>query len=241
MRGGARVLAVIPARGGSKGVPRKNLARLGGSSLVARAISHAQALPWIDLVVLTTDDLELAEEGRRAGIEVPSLRPQELATDVASGFDVWRHAHLEAEDRTGSPFELSILLQPTSPFRQPRDIETCVALLLGSEFGVVTTISPTPSHYTPEKTMVMQDSGRVEPYLAAAGFQATRQLIPNYHHLNGAVYAARRQALMERDGIFDGATGAVVIDRTMVNIDEPLDLEWAQWLWERGEGTETER
>ena len=227
-----RVLAVVPARGGSKGIPRKNLQLLGGRSLVRHAIDLAKTVDLLDLVVLSTDDQEIAEEGRRAGIEVPALRPEYLATDHATGHAVWRHAHLEAETRAGTQFHLSILLQPTSPFRDQSDVTRCIATLIEGNFDAVTTVSPTPSHFAPEKTMTLDDSGHLRPYLGD-GFQSTRQLIPTYHHLNGACYAARRPVVLEAENVFGPNTGAVIMEGPMVNIDEPFDLEVARWLWEK--------
>jgi CMP-N,N'-diacetyllegionaminic acid synthase len=232
MRGRARVLAVVPARGGSKGIPRKNLVELGGISLVRRAVEFALSLPWIDMTVLSTDDEEIAAEGRKAGIEVPSLRPEELATDLASGYSVWRHAHLDAEARAGRTHDLSVLIQPTSPFRRAEDVEACAELVVSGAFDSAVTVSPTPAHFTPEKTMTLTGTGGIKPYLADR-FQPTRQLIPTYYHLNGICYAARRDVIINSEHVFGDRTGAVVIDRHLVNIDDPFDLELARWLWER--------
>jgi CMP-N-acetylneuraminic acid synthetase len=231
MWNGSSVVAVVPARGGSKGIPRKNLAELGGKSLVRHAIDAALACDWVDLTVLSTDDQEIADEGVQAGIEVPSLRPAELATDLAPGHAVWRQAHLEAETREGSTFEISMLIQPTSPFRRSEDLRRCVELL-DSGFDSATTVSVTPSHFAPEKTFLIDDSGTVKPYLPDA-FQLTRQLIPTYYHLNGICYTARRDVILEHENVFSSNPGAVVVDRPLVNIDDPQDLELARWLWDR--------
>jgi CMP-N-acetylneuraminic acid synthetase len=233
MRDQIAVLAVVPARGGSKGIPRKNLAELGGVSLVRRATEMALSLPWIDMTVLSTDDEEIADEGRKAGVEVPSLRPRDLATDLTSGYAVWRHAHLDAEARGERSYDVSVLIQPTSPFRRVEDIEACVDLVIGGAFDSAVTVSPTPAHFSPQKTMTVTASGGLRPYLPVDQFQPTRQLIPTYYHLNGVCYAARREVITDREHVFGDQTGAVVIDRPMVNIDDPFDLELARWLWER--------
>lgn len=227
------MLAVVPARGGSKGIPRKNLAELGGVSLVRRAVGLALSLSWIDLTVLSTDDEEIADEGRKAGLSVPTLRPEELASDLASGYAVWRHALFDAEARTGRTFDLSVLMQPTSPFRRAKDVEACADLVVGGEFESAVTVSPTPAHFTPEKTMTLTSSGVLKPYLSTEQFQPTRQFIPPYYHLNGICYAARREVITDQEHVFGDRTGALVIDRQLVNIDDPYDLELARWLWER--------
>src|SRR6201989_3026757 len=110
---GLRVLAVVPARTGSKGIPGKNLCRVGGKSLVALAAEVSLSVGTIDRAVLSTDDEAIAEEGRRAGLAVPFLRPQELATDRARSVDVWRHAWLATEAVDGCQYDLSVLLEPT--------------------------------------------------------------------------------------------------------------------------------
>lgn len=110
------VLAVVPARGGSKGIPRKNLRTIGGRSLVAHA-------DWIDAAVFSTDDAEIAEEGRHNGLKVSFMRPPRLAHDRAGSIAVWRHAWLASESHFGARFDLSVLLEPTSPMRRPEDVE----------------------------------------------------------------------------------------------------------------------
>lgn len=233
MKGRSRVLAIIPARGGSKGISGKNLAEVGGVPLVKRAILMAFETESIDEIFLTTDDPAIADIGREAGLEVPALRPAHLATDHSSGFEVWRYAHTVTERRLGTKFEASVLLQPTNPFGLPTDVELCLNLVLSEGFEGATTVSRTPAHYSPEKTMVLGQSNRLEPYLSVEGFQATRQFIPDYYHLNGICYAARRETILDESPFFRHRIGAVTIDRNTVNIDDPHDLEVARWLWTR--------
>ena len=123
---GRSVLAVIPARGGSKGIPRKNLCKVGGLSLIAHVARTTRALGWIDRAVLTTDDQEMAEEGQKHGLEVPFMRPDELATDSAGPSEMWRHAWTESEKHFGCEFDVSLLLQPTTPLRRLEEVERTV-------------------------------------------------------------------------------------------------------------------
>src|SRR5262245_25596368 len=127
---GRTVLAVVPARGGSKGIPKKNLREVGGVSLVGRVGDLARSLYWLNACVLSTDDAEIAEEGRRHGLDVPFFRPNDLAGDLAGSHGVWRHAWIAAEAHYGKQFDISILLEPTSPLRRGEDLTATVQVML---------------------------------------------------------------------------------------------------------------
>ncbi len=231
--GPGEVLAVVPARGGSKGVPGKNLREVGGASLVARAATVARAVPRIGAAVLSTDDPAIAEAGRRAGLEVPFLRPAELSGDLALGVDAWRHAWVASEEAHGRRFAVSILLEPSSPLRRPEDVERTLDALLSGPHLAAATVSPTPAHYTPHKTLVIDDAGHLRPLLAPADSPSLRQLIPPQHHRNGLCYAARREAVVDARTIVEDRCVAVVVERPVVNVDTELDLELAAWLLAR--------
>lgn len=220
-------IAVVPARGGSKGIPRKNLVHVGGQSLVEAALITALNLSWADVVILSTDDPEASDIGERLGVQVVD-RPAALATDSASNVDVWRHAWLEAEDRAQTRFEISVLLQPTSPLRTGEDVTSTIRALVDGGYEAVTTVSRTPGHFTPEKLMVATGDG-LRPYLGD-GFVSTRQQIPRYYYLNGYCYAAVRHRVIEEQRVIGPGLGAHVIDRPVVNIDDPFDLEIARWM-----------
>jgi CMP-N,N'-diacetyllegionaminic acid synthase len=230
---GLSVLAVVPARGGSKGIPRKNLQPVGGVSLVGRAARVVAELPWIDAAVLSTDDEEIAEEGRSHGLDVPFRRPDELSGDRATSGDMWRHAWLEAERHFGRRFDLSVLLEPTSPLRRPEDVERAVRTLVEGGHPAAVTVSPTPGHFTPHKTLTLSEQGTLGFYLEGGRRFSLRQSIPRYFHRNGLCYAVTRRHLVDDGLIVDGGAAAVVVERPVVNVDEPLDLELAEWLLAR--------
>ncbi len=227
------VLAVVPARGGSKSIPRKNLCTVGGRSLVARAGDVAAALPWLDAALISTDDREIGEAARDAGLDFPFLRPDELAGDRAGSAEMWRHAWLAAEAHYGRRFDLSVLLEPTSPLRRPEDVTATVDLLLDSGARAAATVSPTPAHFTPHKTLTRDGDGRIGFYLATGARHALRQSIPDYYHRNGVCYALRRATLVDDGHIIEEDCAALVIERPLVNIDEPFELELAEWLLDR--------
>jgi CMP-N-acetylneuraminic acid synthetase len=228
---GYKVLAVIPARGGSKGIPRKNLCKIAGISLVGHALITAQALPWIDHVVLSTDDIEIAEEGRIYGADVPFMRPPELGTDQACSSDMWKHAWLASERHYACRFDISILLEPTSPLRVPEDIELAVKTLVDEECDAVATVSRAPAHFTPNKCLTVDEHGLIGFFLKEGSNYSIRQEIPSYYYRNGICYAVTRETLVERRKIIEENCKAVVIDRPVVNIDEMHELEYAEYLY----------
>jgi CMP-N-acetylneuraminic acid synthetase len=229
---GRIVLAVVPARGGSKGIPKKNLREVGGVSLVGRVGELARSLQWLDASVLSTDDAEIAEEGRRHGLDVPFLRPDDLAGDLAGSLGVWRHAWLAAEAHYGKQFDISVLLEPTSPLRRGEDLAATVKALLDGAHKSAATVSPAPAHFTPQKCLTVAN-GRIGFYHPQGAQHSTRQTIPTYYFRNGICYALRRDALLGDDAIIGDDCAAVIVDRPIVNIDEPFDLELAEFLLER--------
>jgi CMP-N,N'-diacetyllegionaminic acid synthase len=223
------VLAVVPARGGSKSIPRKNLCTINGESLVARAANIIKSLPWIKHGVLSTDDKEIAEEGMKHGLDVPFMRPEYLSGDTASSIDMWKHAWIESEKYYQTRFDISVLLEPTSPLRIQEDIERAVSKLINDRFTSAATVSPTPAHYTPQKTLVVKNDV-ISFYHTQGSLHSLRQSIPRYFHRNGLCYAVTRDHLLERSRIIDDTTAAVVVERVVVNIDEPFELKLAEWL-----------
>jgi CMP-N-acetylneuraminic acid synthetase len=230
---GLNILAVIPARGGSKSIPRKNLCKVGGISLVGRAAKIALSLDWIDQAVLSTDDEDIAAEGRKHGLDVPFMRPDELSSDTATSVDMWRHAWLASEEHYGCRFDISLLLEPTSPLRVPEDLERTIQALLDGEHDAAATVSRAPAHFTPHKCLTVDDNGHVGFYLKDGAKYSLRQLIPSYYFRNGICYAVKRSTLMEKGAILESQCKAVVIDRHIVNIDEPFELELAEFLLSR--------
>jgi len=230
----ARVFALVPARGGSRGVPRKNLADLAGRTLIAHAAAVVAALPWLDAALLSTDDEEIAAEGRRVGLDVPFLRPAELATDTARAADVWAHAWRFLEERDAVVYDAAVLLEPSCPLRNADDVTRTLAALLEGDHAAAASISRTPSRWNAYKAVERGADGVLRPVLGAAGLEPIRQLTPAHHHRNGACYAVRRATLLDRGHVFEEDCIGVPIERDIVNIDEPADLELARWLLSRG-------
>ena len=227
------VLAVVPARGGSKGIPNKNLRKVGGRSLIEHSARTAAALSWIDRAVLSTDDGKIAEEGRSCGLDVPFLRPAELAGDLAPAIEAWRHAWLASEEHYGCHFDISLLLQPTTPLRRTEDVERTVRAMVEGGHRAAAAISRLPGHYAPEKIVSLNDEGCLSLYGKQPSAQTARQAFPTYYYRNGICYSATRDAVVrDRDTAARDCVG-VLIDEPTANIDEPLELEWAEFLAQR--------
>jgi CMP-N,N'-diacetyllegionaminic acid synthase len=232
-----RVLGLIPARGGSTGVPRKNIRPLAGRPLIHYSIDAARAAVVIARVVVTTDDEEIAEVARRAGAEVPFLRPVELASDEAPMLPVVRHAVEELESR-GDGFDAIAILQPTSPVRRAGLIDDCVRLLDESRADSVITVLPVPDEYNPywvyldgdEQPFLRLSVGKGEPI-------ARRQELPHAYHRDGSVYLVRREVVIEKNSLYGQRIAGFVSDRgSVVNIDTPEDWTAAEALVARSSG-----
>lgn len=160
------------------------------------------------------------------------MRPAGLADDTASSDEMWRHAWRTAEDHYGQRFDLSVLLEPTSPLRRARDLTATMEALFDGAYNGAATVSPTPAHYAPQKTLTVNE-GKVGFLLEEGARTARRQDVPPLYHRNGLCYALRREPFLEGAPILDDACAAVIIDRPVANMDEPFELELAEWLLER--------
>ena len=228
---GARVLALVTARGGSKGLPGKNLALVGGQSLVARAVHAARAARHVDRVIISSDDPEIVAAAVAAGAEAPFRRPAALARDDTPSLAVVRHALAAA----GQGFEWLVLLQPTSPLRTAADIDGALALAV--EKAAPFCVSVTEAAKSPFWSYTIGADGRLAPVIDGPAPQR-RQELPEAFALNGAVYVGRCERLLAGEGFLGAETVAFVMPRARsLDIDDALDLALAQaalaWL-ERG-------
>ncbi|MBC7905480.1 MAG: acylneuraminate cytidylyltransferase family protein [Rhodospirillaceae bacterium] len=233
MIAGQSVLAIAAARGGSKGVPRKNVRPVGGQPMIAWTVQAARQSAHVDRLILTTDDAEIAEMARTHGCEIPFLRPPHLASDDASMMDVVHHAIAEC----GDGFDWVVLLQATSPLRLAGDIdallEACVAA--GAPAGVTVT----PSDKSPFWMFYRDAAGGMDPVLPAAAQAKRRQELPQAYALNGAVYVARRDWIAGRSSFLSDSTLCHVMPRERsVDVDTEMDMIIAEALFsQRNNGT----
>jgi CMP-N-acetylneuraminic acid synthetase len=228
------VLALVPARGGSKGIPRKNLATLCGRPLIAWTIDCARRARGVERVVVTTDCPEIAAAARSAGAEAPFLRPAALARDATPGIDPLLHALDWLAYHESYRPEWVLNLQPTSPLRAPEDIDA--AFELAQKPGVASVISVTPAASHPYWCKRIESDGRLADFLDDAPETSRRQELPEAYALNGAIYLARREALKRERSFYTERSFALVMPRERsVDIDTPFDLELAEWLLARAQ------
>jgi len=227
-----RTLAIVPARGGSKRVERKNLARLGGRTLVRRALDTALAAGCFDTVALSSEDHEiLAEAG---GLDVLALeRPPELADDTARSFDVARHALGAAEaDHGRGPFEAVAVVQATSPFTAFEDLVATLRLLAESGAGSAVSIARVESAVHPLKLKRLEGD-RLLPWLEEDAMTPSHEL-PELWVRNGSVYVTRREVIDAGVFIAEDVRGHPMPAERSYDVDTPLDLAFAEFLVERG-------
>lgn len=221
---GKTVLAVIPARGGSKGVPRKNIKPLAGKPLIAWTIEAAKRSRYVDRIVVSTEDEEIAHVAGQFGAEVPFMRPVELARDDTPGIDPVLHALEQLPS-----YDYVVLLQPTSPLRTADDIDQCIQTCvdLGSPACVTVTAADKP----PQWMYYVTGEARLQPVMDPNVQVTRRQDAPPVYVLNGAVYVAETEWLKSaRSFLTEHTAGCVMPRDRSFDLDTPLDFLVAEAL-----------
>jgi len=231
---GRSILAVVPARSGSKGIPDKNLRPLLGRSLIAWAGRCLAGLDWLDAAVISTDSRAYAEEGVRHGLAAPFLRPAELASDSAGAVETMLHALEESEAHFRRRFDIILIVEPTSPLRLPEDLEGCTRELISSGADSVVSVSPLDPKWHPKKVFSLRE-GRLEFFSPAGVGVVNRQELDRLYWRNGICYALTRACLKGKKRIITDNTRPWLIQREVINIDHPLELEWAEALLRKRE------
>ncbi len=190
-----KVLGIIPARGGSKGIPRKNIRLLWGKPLLTYTAEAALGAGSLTRTLLSTDDPEIAEVGRNAGLEVPFLRPAELARDSTPMIEVVLHA-LHWAGNSGQAYEAVCLLQPTSPLRSSELIERCISVLWERKVDSVISVRPVPREFNPHWVYFETREGLLQPSITHGTEIPNRQQLPSAYHADGAIFIARTQIVV---------------------------------------------
>jgi CMP-N,N'-diacetyllegionaminic acid synthase len=215
------ILAVIPARGGSRGLRRKNLRLIGGEPMLAHTIHASRAARRVDRTIVSTDSPEIARAATAAGAEVPFLRPAELATDDAPTVAAVDHAVRQIE-ASGATVDVVVTLQPTSPLRSAHDIDEAIALLERSGADSVVTVAPLD---VPSSVVGELIAGRYHPFLHDLnGTDQRRQVAPQVVRLTGAIYVTRR-GLLNAGRLLGDEPAALVMDGpAAIDVDDLKDL-----------------
>ena len=227
------IVAFIFARGGSKGLPRKNLLPLAGVTLLARAIRCAKAVPGINRVIVSTNDAEIAAAAREAGAEVPFLRPAALASDTAREWQAWRHAIDFVESQPGAqPIDIFVSLPTVCPLRTPQDVARAVALYRKGNTDIV--FSVTPSAANPYTNMVELDStGSAALSKSPDAVSPGRRKAPQVYDMVPGVFVTSPAFIRQSDSIWGGRNATIEIPRERaVEIATIVDFKLAEALLE---------
>lgn len=232
------ILALIPARGGSRGIKRKNLVPLAGHPLVSHSVRHALACPWIERTVVSTDDEEIREVAVLAGAEVPFLRPAELSGDLVLDLPVFHHALEYLKGLDGYTPDLVVHLRPTAPYRKPGWIEAAIDLLRNRpEADSVRSVSAPSQH--PYRIFRLDATGFLDPLMKhehPAPHTLRRQDLPGMYYYNCVIDVTRTRTILEKRSMTGDRIYPFIMDaEEVVDIDTPRDLKVAEVLMGGGQ------
>lgn len=223
------VLCIIPARGGSKRLPGKNIKPIGGKPMIAYAIAAGKGSMYVDRTIVSTDDDTIARIAKEHGAEVPFLRPPELATDMAKAVDVVFHALDALKEKDGYVPDVIVLIQPTAPLVQSADVDGAIRQLTDDNTRTCVTMAPISER--PE-WMYRVENGRAAAFLPAEPVEARSQDLPLLYRINGAVYVVQTEEMRTHKRFTDPESlSAYIMPRERsVDVDELVDFQIAEVL-----------
>lgn len=224
-----KILAIIPARGGSKGIPNKNIIDLNGKPLIYYTICEALKITGFNRVLVSTDSVEIKRISESFGLEVPFLRPEYLGGDSVRTIDVVIDVLDTLKGKYNEEFDYICLLQPISPLRTAKDITNCIKLIKKTGGNSVVSLSKVDEPH-PHKMKKIK-SGLVYPFIKGTTSSIPRQELPEVYNLNGAVYITDEQTIIKKRSLFGKKTYPYIMpDERSVNINNPNDLLLAEAL-----------
>ena len=235
---GKRILAVVPARGGSKGVPRKNLLPVNGSPIVCIAGLCAKKVTEIDCVVVSTDSDEIAAVAESCGVEAPFRRPESISGDFTGDLEVLEHALKEMEKLKSAVFDVVVMLQPTAPLRTSSQVAKTIRKLIDERLDAVWTVSPTETKYHPHKQLKISD-GNLDYCMPEGRKILPRQALEQVYHVNGVAYALTRSCVIDQKNRLGKSTGAVIIKDMGISIDTLEDFRLVEEILQSRSDFET--
>ena len=223
-----RILGLIPARAGSKGIPGKNIKVLGHQPLIAYSIKDGLASSLLSKVVISTDGEKIAEVASQFGGEIPFMRPMDLAQDRTPSIDVVIHT-LDFFEQQGENFEAVCLLQPTSPFRPKGFVDACVQKFLDTKADSLISVLEVPHEYNPHWTFKMDEEGSLAIATGETTLISRRQELPMAYHRDGSVYISKVSLIREKRVLVGGKTVGILSDiKYYANLDTPADWDKAE-------------
>lgn len=229
MIGNKRVLAIVPARGGSKGVKLKNIRKLNDIPLIGWVAKVINNISYIDRSVVSTDHNDIASIAEQYGLSVPFRRPDSLSGDMIGDADVLTHALVEMEKLDGVIYDIIIMLQPTSPMRKVSHIKDSIELFVEEGADSLWTLSETDSKGHPFKQHLI-NNGEIDYYDQNAVNIVARQQLSTTYHKNGVAYIISRHCLLNKKSIKGDKCIPYIIDDIVINIDTEFDLDMAQFF-----------
>lgn len=225
MINGKKVLAVIPARGGSKGIPYKNIKDLAGKPLIAWTIEEAKKSRYIDRLILSSEDKDIIQVAREWGCEVPFIRPAELAQDSSPGIDTVLHAIKTLDNN----YDYVVLVQPTSPLRKVVDIDGCIERCIIADASACVTVCEVK--HQPAWMYTLDKSLHMHPLIKEYANINRRQELPKAYVLNGAVYVAQSDFVVQKKSFLTPETIAYAMPpERSIDIDDEADFNYCSWL-----------
>ncbi len=227
-----RLLGIVPARGGSKRLPKKNLTIFDNKPLVSRAIETALAAERLDRVVVSSDDEDILRIARDYDPDIALERPAEISHDTSLAIEYVQHALRVLEGQGEAPFDAVCLIQPSSPLTRPSDVDATIELLQRSDVDSAVSVSKLDQEFHPLKLKVL-DGDRLLPYIEEERGRMAAHEIPAIYTRNGSVYVTRREAIDEGKVIGDQCLGHVMPRELSIDINDEIDLAFAEFMLNR--------
>ena len=223
-----KTLVIIPARGGSKGIPQKNLQTISGTSLVNLAIIAAKRIVPVEDILVSTDSHEIVEDIKKQNLNVPFMRPEILSGDRVGDFDVILHGLTTAEEYFRKRYDYILMLQPTSPLRTLTDIQSCIRTLTSENVDSVWTVSEVDKKYHPLKQLELNDEGYASLVSETGSKIIARQQLSTTYVRNGACYGFTRDCILAQRTIYGKKLRLIVSETQQISIDTIEDLKKAE-------------
>lgn len=233
-----KILGIIPARGGSKGVPNKNIKFLGGNPLIAWTIEEAKNSKLLNRLILSTDSKKIAEIAKKYGIEVPFLRPSEIAKDYTPMLQVIKHSLTYLKKDEDYMPDVIVILQPTVPFRKSENIDKAINLYFQYNSTAVVSVSKVPGHYNPKWQLKINSNGMLTTLEGKrlSTLKTCRQSLTETYYRNGEIYVIKPDNIINKNSIY-GEKVLPFITEAHVNIDTDIDFEYAEFLIKKVKST----
>lgn len=225
-----KILAIILARGGSKGIKLKNLKKIKGKSLVKITGLFCKKLKFLDEAIISSDNKKIILEGLKSGLKAPFLRPKELSGDLISDEKVLIDVLKKTENYNDTKYDIVLSLPPTSPFREKKDVIQAIKLLIHKNLDSVWTVKLNDTKNHPLKQLVLKNN-RLKFYDKKGKKIFARQQLSSVYFRDGSVYVIRRDVLLKKRKLITGKTGAVITKNFKISIDDHLDLKIANFLY----------